>query len=262
LHCLLRYATIEEIMPNGNYYLTHKGKILRGFDLSRRFQRRILTHHFDPSEADIWLARAREELELLIPQIPYIGGKDNTFTKYLVRPSMLIPLVSVMRDEGVPIRTVGQVIFEMAEASYNLAPAPIRWWQGHKYFMGKTRAMWQRTAERTQRHQYPGDWVCEYVEGDGETFEYGLNMTACGLLKFWRAQGLEPFVPYLCLTDWALWRAQSVEVRRTQTLANGAVCCDYRYIGRCQSKDLPTGWPPESMPEWRTGSLSRATASA
>ena len=131
---------------------------------------------------------------------------------------------------------------------YNLIPAPVRWWQGRGYLTEKRKARWRETAQQTQLRRYAGDWVCEYVEGDGETFQYGLNMTECGLLKFWRMQGLEEFVPYLCLTDWALWKSLGLEVRRTQTLANGGTCCDYRYIGR--NKDVPSGWPPESMPEW------------
>ena len=183
-----------------------------------------------------------------MPQFPYIGGQENEFTRFLVRPSMLMPIVRIMRDEGVPTRQVGQAVFEIADRGYHLIPAPIRRRQGRSYFTEKRKATWRETARVSQLRRYPGDWVCEFAEGDGETFEYGLTMTECGLLKFWRAQGLEEFVPYLCLTDWALWHALGVEVERTQTLANGGTCCDYRYIRR--GRNGPPGWPPESVPEW------------
>jgi hypothetical protein len=229
-------------------YPRGKTRIMREFDLTLRFQKRALARRLDRAKVDDWLAQTRPMFESLIPHFPYIGGEENEFTKYLIRPSMLIPLARILRDEGVPTRQVGQIIYEMAAEGYNFIPAPLRWWQARGYLAEKRKAQWRETARQTQLRRYPGDWVCEYVEGDGETFEYGLNMTECGLLKFWRAQGLEEFVPYLCLTDWALWRSLGVEVRRTQTLANGGLCCDYRYIGR--SKDVPGGWPPESVPEW------------
>jgi hypothetical protein len=61
--------------------------------------------------------------ESLIPQFPYIGGAENESTKYLVRPSMLIPLVRILQDEGVPARQVGQIIYEMAAAGVLLGEA-------------------------------------------------------------------------------------------------------------------------------------------
>jgi hypothetical protein len=230
------------------YYLRKKAGIMRGFDLAVTLQKRSLVPHFDGAKIDGWLAQTRAMFESLIPQFPHIGGAENDFTKYLIHPSMLIPLVRILRGEGVPARQVGQIIYEMAAAGYNFIPAPLRWWQAQEYFSKKQKARWRKTARQTQLHRYPGDWVCKYVEGDGETFEYGLDVTECGLLKFWRAQGVEEFVPYLCLTDWALWQSLGIEVKRTRTLANGGDCCDYRYIGR--SKDVPGGWPPESRLEW------------
>jgi hypothetical protein len=233
---------------NTAYYLQKKAMIMRGFDLTVSLQKRSLAPRFDGAKIDGWLAQSRAMLESLIPQFPYIGGAENEFTKYLVRPSMLIPLVRILRDEGVPARQVGQIIYEMVAVGYDFIPAPLRWWQARVCFSEKKKAQWRRTARQTQSRRYPGDWVCKYVEGDGETFEYGLDVTECGLLKFWHAQGVKEFVPYLCLTDWALWQSLGIEVKRTQTLANGGDCCDYRYIGR--SKDVSGGWPPESKPEW------------
>jgi hypothetical protein len=60
---------------------------------------------------------------------------------------------------------------------------------------------------------------------------------------------MEEFVPYLCLCDWAYWKAAGLEVKRTETLANGGKKCDYRYI-KCNSEETTSGWPPETMPEW------------
>jgi hypothetical protein len=231
-----------------NYYASIKEKMMRRFDLGAGIQRRFLARRFSARKAREWMAETRRRFETLIPQIPYIGGQENEFTKYLIYPAGIMPLAEILRREGATTREIGQVIFDMAASAYNALPAPVKWYMRWDYFREKRIARWRETAERSQRRRYPGDWVCEFVEGDGGTSVYGLNMSECGMLKLWRAQGLEELVPYMCLTDWALWRAIGVKVTRTQTLANGGTCCDYRYIGKGRSG--PSGWPPESLPEW------------
>ena len=182
-------------MEGSESHIRTRDKIMRAGVLASWFQKRVLDQHFRPDQVDRWMDQAQAEFEALIPQIPYIGGKENAFTRYLVVPSMLIPVVSVMRDEVVGVRKIGQVMFDMAAVGYRLIPGPLRWWMRRGYFTEKTKPKWRETAKKSQERRYPGDWVCEFVEGDGETFAYGLNMTECGLQKFWRAQELEAFVP-------------------------------------------------------------------
>ncbi len=235
-------------------YSASKKRLMRFFRLSLIFQKRILTKHFEKGKINKWLKASLTNLEELIPELPWIGGKGNIFSQFLVRPSMLLPIVQILHQEGVPTRKIGQIMFEMAEKGYFLFPRPIRWWQRRKYFKKGEMQKWRDAAAKTQEQQYSADWVCEFVEGDRETFQYGLDMKECGLLKFWSSKGLEDFVPYLCLADWALWNSLGVQVQRTKTLANGGDCCDYRYIRL--NKDVVRGWPPESLPEW-TGKFEK-----
>ncbi len=112
---------------------------------------------------------------------------------------------------------------------------------------------WRAAAKESSLRRFPGDWVIEFVEG-GEDYLFGYDMRECGIHKFWRSKGLEEFVPYLCLTDWAKWKSIGVAVERSQTIANGHEVCDFRY---CRAKKAcPSGWPPESNPEW-TGKFER-----
>jgi hypothetical protein len=159
-----------------------------------------------------------------------------------------MPLVEILRDQKVPTRTIGQIIFEMATAYYRAIPAPIKWYLRWSCFGNRRKARMRMAAARSQYRYYPEDWVFKFEEGDGKSFIYGITMTECGLEKFWRAQGLEEFTPYLCLTDWVLWRTIGIVAIRTQTIANGGEYCDFRYVKK--GKDGPPGWPPESNPEW------------
>jgi len=231
-----------------NYYVNMKDKLMKKYDQATQVQREVLVKHFDETRVNAWLVEARKGYESLIPQLPYIGGDENDFTRYLTYPSGIMPLVKILRDEGVPIRKNGQMIYEISVGYYNAIPSLVKWFARFTYFGDSRKSRMQAAAQRSQLRRYPGDWVFEFVEGDGKSFQYGLDMTECGLVKFWNAQGLEEFTPYLCLTDYAFWRAIGIEATRTQTIANGASRCDFKYI-RKGSNGQP-GWPPESNPEW------------
>ena len=244
MHEQLQKLTQEE----QSYYVVMKGNLIKKYDEATRLQKEVLTRHFDESRVNSWLVQARKGYDSLIPQLPYIGGKENEFTRYLMYPSGIMPTVRILRDEGVPIRKIGQMIFEISTEYYNAIHPLVKWYVRSTYFGEEKKAHMKAAAHKSQLRQYPGDWVFDFMEGDAKTFEYGLDMTECGLVKFWSVQGLEEFTPYLCLTDWALWRAIGIKAARTQTIANGATHCDFRYIRK--GKDGPPGWPADSNPEW------------
>ncbi len=75
----------------------------------------------------------------------------------------------------------------------------------------------------------------------------GINYRECGLVKLYKAHGVEEFTPYLCLTDYSLLSLLDIELKRTQTIANGGSFCDFRFS---KNDKGPSGWPPESLPEW------------
>ncbi|MBN2336611.1 L-2-amino-thiazoline-4-carboxylic acid hydrolase [Candidatus Bathyarchaeota archaeon] len=232
---------------SGNYYLENKGKVMRLYWIGEWMQRRVLRKRFPAEKVDAWLERSHEEFTEMLPDIPYIGGDENMMTKYLLITAPLIPLVRRLKEEGLSLRETGEVLFELSKRGFYMIPWPLRMMQRLRYYSEKELDGWRRQAEHSKRCEYPGDWVVEYGEGDGET-RFTLTITECGILKHWRQLGLEEYVPYLCLTDYASWRSIGVNVRRTRTLANGHSCCDYVYLG--YSSDSPRGWPPETMLEW------------
>jgi hypothetical protein len=68
----------------------------------------------------------------------------------------------------------------------------------------------------------------DYVEGDGKTFDYGMNMTTCAKLIFLQKMGHEEFAPYVCLVDKNFAECCNYGLKRTKVLAEGADCCDFR----------------------------------
>ena len=231
-----------------DYYVRNQHKYMQLYDRGSRYQKRVLAKHFDESQINRWIPAARLRFQALLPEMPFIGGDDDGFTQDHMFPSVVLSWAHILREEGLPIRTIGQVIFELGAVGFTALPSPVRRLKGLTLFSEKKKAQWREAAKRSQLRQYPGDWVIQYVEGDGEAFDYGLEVIECARHKLWRAQGLEAFLPYVCASEWTQLRAIGVEFRRTQTLANGGTCCDDRYV--CRGDNGLAGWPPESLPEW------------
>lgn len=99
----------------------------------------------------------------------------------------------------------------------------------------------------TQLRRYPGDWVADYLEGDGGEFDYGLDITECGICKFYHQQGADELAPYLCLSDYVLSDALGRGLVRCQTLAEGDPVCDFRFKRGRETyvEPLRDGWPPK-----------------
>jgi hypothetical protein len=71
--------------------------------------------------------------------------------------------------------------------------------------------------------------VRRYVEGDGETFDYGVDYIECETVKFLTERGTLELAPYICPTDILYSQALDWGLKCTITLAKGAECCDFRF---------------------------------
>lgn len=231
------------------YHADQENKLMDDFDMVSSWVKEYLIIRYEASKVDTWLARSRSQYKRLIPELPYVGGDKNDLNKILLLTSAYIPIVKVLKNEGISLRQNGHMIVTTADYGYQkeipwFVKSYLRW----NYFSDSRKRKKKTAALLSQEKRYPEDWVFNYVEGDGLTFDYGITYSECGLRKFWINQNLEEYVPYLCLCDYAIWKAIGVEVKRTKTLGNGATECDFRYIKK--GSGVPPAWPPESHPEW------------
>ncbi len=92
-----------------------------------------------------------------------------------------------------------------------------------------------------QERRYPDDFACEFVEGDGETFDYGYNFLECASEKFYWAQGALEFLSYYCLLDFPKCERGGLSLTRQGTLAEGCQMCDFRFK---EGGVATEKWPP------------------
>jgi len=210
-----------------------------------RMARAIRMRLFDRYNAKlVWgmIADARREFATLIPKIPYIGN-ENVWQFNLDTCVMDLALYRAMKKYGFTLHEAVQMIYDVFEAYLQSFPKPLRmvyrWYHLSPINLNKLR----KGAAASQLRKYPEDWVFTYVYGDRKTFDAGVDITECAIVKFYQKHGAEEFVPFLCNLDHALGKWFGLGFTRRGTLAEGAPICDCRWARGADTPD----WPPATL---------------
>ena len=214
---------------NGSgYYVSRKRKLLRDFDRMVGRARDVLVSPYGEEQTDALIGETRREYQSLIPQLPYIGGKEP-YTQFVIGTASSLAMYRVLRAQGETLETVGQLIYEMDWAVLKATPRFLRRLFGSMTSSRRYLRRLRKRASESHERRYPGNYVYTFVEGDGETFDYGVDYLECAPCKFLQQQGAPELTPYLCASDVVYSEMLDWGLIRTQTLAEGADKCDFRF---------------------------------
>ena len=211
-----------------NYYIARKMRFLMEFDLVARAARPVLGEYFVGENANELLAETRREFEALIPQLPYIGGRQP-FTEFIIFTAMLLAVYRVSQARGKTVEQTGELVHEIGRAFLKTFPAFLARLLGKMNFSRFYLNRLRKRAIESHQQKYPEDYVYDFIEGDGKTFDYGVNYLECASCKFLAKQGAPELTPYLCPVDILYSEALGWGLTRTMTLAEGADKCDFRF---------------------------------
>jgi hypothetical protein len=230
------------IKKEENYYMKKKRTLMRTFDAATAIIKDLLIKKFGEKKFTELVEKAREDFESLLPQIPYVGGKESHLTDSLINGVILLPLLRIFEEEGMTFEEIGEFSYEIFEVFFKMIPPT------DDIFSEEYLNLMKERAQLSKSKKYPGDWVYDFVEGDSKRFTWGVDYYECGLHKFYKSQDMDHLMPILCISDFAQARAYGYGLTRTQTIGNGAPVCDFRYI-----KDGSTdrAWPPDDLPEFK-----------
>ncbi len=218
------------------YYTSRKSEILGLFDDHAQAWKPFIANRFGDDFANTILKEAREQHEALIPEIPYIGGHENPMTRHLVRSTTSLALYQAMRAQGKTAEEAGKIVYDaVVERVSHLPVSPA------KALSPEDTVSKREQARKSQERRYPGDWVWEFVEGDGVEFDYGYDFLECGTQKLYHAQGADEFLPFYCFLDFVTSNTSGWGLARTTTLAEGYEKCDFRFK---RGAKMEQEWPP------------------
>jgi hypothetical protein len=210
-----------------SYYVKHKKRLLWEFDLVAKFARSVTEKYFD-GNADAVLAEARREFEGLIPPLPDVGGRQP-FTEFVVFTGMLLAVYWIGKAHGQTVEQTGVMIHEFGRAFLKSFPPFLLRLLMPTSFSRKSFDRLQKRAIESHARRYPEGYVFDFLEGDGVHFDYGVDYLECASCKFLAKQGASEIAPYLCPVDILYSNALGWGLMRTQTLAEGAERCDFRF---------------------------------
>lgn len=220
-----------------DYYESRRQDILAVFDEHARAWMPFLPARFGAAFAEDVTADARRFEELLIPDIPYIGGDENPMTRHMIRCTSTLALYKAMKTRGNAAEEIREILYRAVVESVRSLPVRPMTDDALAHHMDRQR----HEARQSQERRWPGDWVWEFVEGDGVSFDYGYDFTECGTQKFFCAHGAEEVLPFYCYLDFVTYRTLGWGFSRAMTLAEGHPKCDFRFK---RGGATERAWPP------------------
>lgn len=208
---------------------------MREVKLAIPHYRRFIVESYDAELADAVVDETFERFTALLPQIPYIGGDTNRLTENLYLTAAMLAFYEALKSRGKPIEAaeIASIIYRGTVWMYSSFPFnAMLWWEGRKTFGRRNLEKLRREAAASQARQYPADWVYSFVEGDGKTFDFGVDYTECGIVKYLTEQGARELAPCLCWLDYPMCAAMRVGLIRTETIAQGSEKCNFRFCRR------------------------------
>ncbi len=224
-----------------NFYLANKTKIMKEIDDMCGYTRKVSSTMYGKEMADTLVLGTTQKFEDLLPDLPFIGGYTNNLTTNLYMGAAGLALYKTMLEQGKTLEETGEVLYRATEMQYGANP--LGGMMTSMSVSDTTKTIISKEAERSQERMYTGDWVFNFIDGNGADFDYGIDYTECGICKFYQSQGAAELIPYMCMLDFPISKAANSGLVRTTTLGRGGPRCDFRYkIGRPVQMDWVPGF--------------------
>lgn len=211
------------------YYNARSGRLLRAFDRTAASVKAWATARYGEAFADALHQDAREEYAKLIPEIPHIGGmRARMLNAFLLITAQEVAVYKAMSKQGKSPAEAWELCHRALRVELQRMPPWKRWLSRRLMFSRLVKGIVARRAREQKRGVF-GDFEIEYLVGDGDGFDLGVNYLKCGNHRFAMKHGAGVFAPYICMSDIALSDAMGWGLMRTQTLADGCAYCDFRF---------------------------------
>jgi hypothetical protein len=243
------------------YYNSRKQNLLKDFDETAAMVRVPVVARYGETFANTLHSEIRREYEMLIPDIPYIKGpRGRALNTFLLITAQELAAWKAMKGQGKSTGEAWELCHQAIRARAGRIPRWKRWLSRRFMFSKLVRRIFARREKQGQTLRL-GDFEVQYLLGDGEDFDLGVNYLQCGNHRFAMEHGGEEFAPYVCMSDIALSDAMGWGLIRTQTLADGCDRCDFRFKNGARTRiSSKTPAVQEAIERIRDGEAGLAAA--
>jgi|GEM_PF-1257700 len=214
---------------NSSYYTEKEDKLLETLSEKEKTFKNVLEDSLSKDDIERITQETTDEFKTMIPQIPYIGGDENPMTEDIEQAAMVLAFYRVENRYGKTVDEVGNIVYSGIEVELQKYPKWLMRLSGSQYFTNAYINQLKSQAALSQEKRYSQGWVSDFVQVDGETFDYGYNFTECAIVKYYNEQNASALTPYLCKLDYLYSDYMDEGLVRTTTLAQGEQSCNFRY---------------------------------
>ena len=218
---------MAEIHP---FYEAHRGAMEAAMRQRLDLAEASLRERAQLSNMDGIRQEVMDEFEIVLTQMPYVGGAASRMTDFFMRLLGFLAIGRVLRRHGVSLPVIGDIERETYKAQLLTVPEAERLASGRQFMSPENQRLLREQAIKSLAGEFPEDFVYDFVEpGPGDDFEFGINYKRCGFCKFAARHGDTEILPNICGLDFDAYATRGIRLVRTQTLAGGASHCDFRF---------------------------------
>ncbi|UCH94945.1 MAG: L-2-amino-thiazoline-4-carboxylic acid hydrolase [Candidatus Aminicenantes bacterium] len=214
------------------YYAKNTRRFVKQFEkaFARYFMEKLAPFFSEDQLAQI-KKKSIDTFILVLNELPFIGGDKNPMTQNLIQAAWFLSLYKVLKEYGKSTGEIGKLSYQIHENNIKKSPLLRLTLFLSSFFMFtkfSVRSM-KKSAEKSQERLYPGDFIVEFVEGNGREFDFGLDTIQCPIYKVFSSQGAGDFTPYICDLDFLRSQYLRSGLHRSKTLAEGGEKCNFRW---------------------------------
>jgi hypothetical protein len=227
-----------------SYYVKNKDKLLKGITGSIILNHipKVMKSCYGAERAEQILGGADEKYNAYLPVLPYSGKEKLHDARDMVFGAWCLAFYRTMREEGHSAEEAGKVLYDATVDKMRAYPQFLLRLLGKLIFTSIFQWIYKKRQEASHLEGCAYCWISNYIKGDGQNFDFGKDFVQCGINKWFREQGAEAFLPYMCCLDYPLAKPLEIGFNRTTTLGIGGDKCDFRFK---KGQATETGWPPK-----------------
>jgi L-2-amino-thiazoline-4-carboxylic acid hydrolase len=218
---------MSEIHP---FYEAHRGTMEAAMRQRLDLAEPMLRERAHLSDLDQVRRDVMTEFEIVLGQMPYVGGAASRMSEFFMRLLGFIAIGRALRRHGVALPIIGEIERETYKAQLLTVPEAERLASGSQFMSPENQSLLREQAAKSLANEYKEDFVYDFIEpGPDDSFEFGIDYKACGFCKFAARHGDREILPHICGLDFDAYATRGIRLERTQTLAGGASHCNFRF---------------------------------
>ena len=191
------------------------------------------------SDVDAVIAEASAIFDEMLPGLAYLDKPEHPLASALFTCSVNLSLYLALKQRGVSVHAFGSAMLT------GLTRAPIPVPQESDEALRERLKHFAALAEASQSNAAPGEDVVEFVSGENAKFEWGYNVKSCAICHQAAKYDAMDLVPYFCAVDDVMSDKGNQGLRRTGSLAVGALHCDFRFTRGGEPHRLVEQYPEQ-----------------